>query len=274
METKQEQTSTTGQPRKNFLGTNRSIGKSIDQSTSAEISAHPNSPAGKSTGTIPGLKARYSKGGIMYFPSEPVKRDKERFSFKDCKAWNIYRAECVDVYIMGNIDPDYAGCAVLNIPDNPHPWNTLRSVIEQFYQREKNIAKERICAHEAIEKTQRLEGKNKQLDDARWILDSHIGELKKELAQAHDKIAELESNNPVEIPTRLNLLNDLLQQSDAGEWVDIMGGILDCVIGLSCYESNTVSGSDIYFTRRLQEFFMKLDKAEQTKEIDPASNNI
>lgn len=257
MTTNQEQASTVGQPNKKAIGVNRPT----------------QSYASKSTETIPGLKARYSKGLPLQCPTPPVK-DKERFSFKDCKAWNIYRAELVDIYIMGNIDPDYAGCAVLNIPDNPHPWNTLRSVIEQFYQREKNIAKERISAHEAIEKTQRLEEKNKQLDDARWILDSRIGELKKELVQAHDKIAKLENNQPAEISTRLNLLNDLLQQSDAVEWVDIMGGILDCVIGLSYYESNTVSGSDIYFARRLQEFFMKLEKAEQTKEIDPASNKI
>ena len=220
----------------------------VGQSRTAQNSANHNQPAVKSTGTIPGLKARYSKGGILYFPSAPVKTDKERFSFKDCKAWNIYKAECVDVYTLGNIDPDYTGCAVLNIPDDPHPWNAMRSVIDQFYQRERVIAWERHEAREAIKKAQRLEEKNQQLDGARWILDSRIGELKREQVQAHDKISELESNQPAEIPARLNLLDELLDLCNAGEWVDIMGGILDCVIGLSCYEDNTVSGSDLYLS--------------------------
>lgn len=208
---------------------------------------------------------------------------KKYFSFKDCKVWNQYKQTGVTQYIRGEIDPDYTGCAVLNIPDDPHPWNAMRSVIDQFYQRERVIAWERYEAREAIKKAQQLEEKNKQLDNARWILDSRIGELKEELAQAHDKIAELKCNKQAEIPTRLDILDDLLQQCNAGEWVDIMGGILDCVIGLSCYEDNTVSGSDLYFARRLQQFFMKLDKATSTiadncsirlEDIDPTSKNI
>lgn len=242
MTTKQEQTSTVGQPGKNIPRSNQPAQNRVRQNDLAQNGGNP------------------AEKKPIIWETSPLGR-KQYFSFKNCKTWNQYEQTGVTQYIRAEIDPHYTACAVLNIPDDPHPWNALRSVIDQFYQRERVIAWERYEAREAIKKAQQLEEKNKQLDDARWILDSRIGELKKELVQAHDKIAKLESNQPAEIPTRLNLLDELLAISDAEEWVDITGGILDCVIGLSCYEDKTVSGSDLYFTRRLQEFFMKLDKA-------------
>ena len=277
MTTKQEQTSTEkcvnvqNQSVKVLTpnGENQPAQNGVGQSTSAEISAHPNSPAKELTSTISGLKARYSKGGIMYFPSEPVKRDKERFTFKDCKAWNIFNAECVDVHVLGNIDPHYTGCAVLSIPDDPHPWNAFRSVIDQFYQRERVIAWERYETRVAIKKAQQLEEKNKQLYDARGILDSRIGELKKALALAEEigdislrRVQELEDVQPAEIPTRLNLIDALLQQSDAGEWVENISEVLDCIITLAYYDE--ANYQPLRTVRALQEFFMKLDKATRT----------
>ena len=270
METNQKQASTVGQPKKNILGPNGPVQNCVRESTSI----------GKLPDIIPGLKARYSKGSPLQWPTSPVK-DKERFSFKDCKAWNIYRAELVDIYIMGNINPDYTGCAVLDIPDDPHPWNTLRSVIEQFYQREKDIAKERIYAHEAIEKASKQEERIQRLDRTIFETDDIILELKKELKKPRDN--QSETKQRAEIPARLNLLDELLDISNAGEWIDAMGSILDCVIGLSCYDGNAINGSDLYFTRRLQEFFMKLDKVRdpdvdnhniKAEDTDPASKNI
>lgn len=259
METNQKQTSTEGRSTQNCVQSNQPIKKAIGINQSARNSVGQSTSPGKPADQKP-----------VTWVACPLGR-KQNFSFKNCKTWSQYKQTGVTQYIRGEIDPGYTGCAVLNIPDDPHPWNAMRSVIDQFYQRERVIAWERYEAREAIKKAQRLEEKNKQLDNARWILDSRIGELKKELAQAHDKIAELESNQPAEIPTRLDILDDLLQQCNAGEWVDIMGGILDCVIGFSCYEDNTVSGSDLYFTRKLQQFFMKLDKTERTKAIDLSS---
>lgn len=228
METKQKQTSTVGQQTQKCDSINQPAGKSVSQKP-------------------------------IFWEPNPLGR-KKYFSFKNCKTWNQHRQTRVTQYIRAEIDPDYTGCVNLSIPDDPHPWNTMRSVIDQFYQREREIAWERLNAREAIKKAQELEERYKELDNIRWAQDARIGELKRELEKQNNQQKE----QPAEVPARLNILDELLDISDPGEWVDIMGGILDCVIGLSCYEGNTVSGSDLYFTRRLQEFFMKLDKVAIT----------
>ncbi len=73
---------------------------------------------------------------------------------------------------------------------------------------------------------------------------------------------------------------DLLDLCDAGEWVGNMGEIIDCIIDLMAYDGNKVQSYNLYFARRLQEFFMKLDKATDTiadncsinpEDIDPTS---
>lgn len=221
----------------------------------------------------------------MHFPSAPINKDKERFSFKDCKVWNIYNAECLDVYVLGNIDPGYTGCSVLNIPNDPHPWNAMRSIIDQFYQREKEIALERHHARKAIEKTAKLEERNKQLDEGRWILDSRVGELKKEI----ERLTDLQTNVAINAPTpkdgvnTITPIDELLELADPGEWVDNIDSIIDCLISLMRNDKDVIDGSDLYFARRLQQFFMRLDKATGTiadnrnirpEAIDLVSKNI
>lgn len=261
METNQQQTSTTGRTTQNCVQSNhiaensavinQPAGEPTDQNVLAQNSEnHFPQSSGKPAGQKPAT-----------WVASPIER-KKYFSFKNCKAWNQYKQTGVTQYIKGNIDPDYTGCTILNIPDDPHPWNAMRTIIDQFYQRERDIAWERYEARKAIEKATKIEDRNNQLCNARWILDSRIGDLKKELSQAHDKIAELESNQPAKAASIL--LDELLQQSNAGEWVDNMGDIIDCIIGLMAYDGNTVSSSDLYFARRLQQFFMKLDKATKT----------
>lgn len=212
--------------------------KSANPSTAAENSTS----AGKSAAPIPGLKARYSKGGILSFPSASVKRDKERFSFKDCKAWNIYNAECLDVHILGNIDPGYTGCPVLDIPDDPHSWNAMRSVIDQFYQREKDIAWERYGAREAIKKASKLE---KKLAQAEEIADISLRRLQ-----------ELERKNSI----KESLLNDLLQQRSAKEWIDGLSTVLDELIRLAEYDQT--NNDALFSARQLQQFFMNLEGSQ------------
>ena len=310
METNQKQTSTVGHSTQNCVQFNQSIKKTIEtnqpaqnsvgQSTSAEISVNVSQPVVKSadqnvlaqngknrfpqsggkpagqskTAKISGLTARYSKGGILHFPPAPVKRDKERFSFKDCKAWNTYRAECTDAYVLGNIDPGYTGCAILNIPDDPHPWNALRSVIDQFYQRERDIARERYNARIAIKETTKQKEYISQLEKVLSYSYDIIEELKKKLAQAQNKFVKLDDNQPANNPAYLSPLKELLALCDAGEWVDSIDSIIDCLISLMCNDKDMIDGSDLYYARRLREFFVKLSKAEQIKDIDPTSKYI
>lgn len=73
---------------------------------------------------------------------------------------------------------------------------------------------------------------------------------------------ELEDVQPAEIPTRLNLIDALLQQSDAGEWVENISEVLDCIITLAYYDE--ANYQPLRTVRALQEFFMKLDKATRT----------
>lgn len=80
-------------------------------------------------------------------------------------------------YIRGEINP-HALCAGLNLPDDRNPWNVLRSVIDQFYQREKDIAWKLFESREAREKAQQLEERNRKLWDTLWKQDERIGELK------------------------------------------------------------------------------------------------
>lgn len=104
--------------------------------------------------------------------------DKKNFRFKDCKAWNQYRQNNTALYIRAEVSPDYSPCASLNLPTNPNPWNVLRSVIDQFYQREADIAWKLLKAQQATEKGQKLEEKNKELQEIFWKQDKRIGELK------------------------------------------------------------------------------------------------
>ncbi len=281
MKTKQKQTSTTGQLNGNFHSVNQPVQNCVQSNFIAENSAVQNQPTQNCVGQSTSHRKPGDQKPVTWVAS-PLGY-KKYFSFKDCKAWNQYKQTGVTQYIRGEIDPDYTGCAILNIPNDPHPWNTMRSVIDQYYQRERVIAWERYEARKAIKKAQQLEEKNKQLDNARWMLDSCTGELKKELAQAHEKIVELVSNQPTEIPTHFNLLDDLLNLCDAGEWVDNIDSIIDCLISLMCNDKDVIDGSDLYFARRLQQFFMRLDKATGTiadncsvspEDFNPTSKNI
>lgn len=102
---------------------------------------------------------------------------KQNFTFKNCKAWNRYKQTCTTQYIRGEINP-HELCAGLNLPDDRNPWNVLRSVIDQFYQREKDIAWKLFESREAREKAQQLEERNRKLWDTLWKQDERIGELK------------------------------------------------------------------------------------------------
>ncbi|WP_455640031.1 hypothetical protein [Parabacteroides sp.] len=156
---------------------------------------------------------------------------------------------------MGNIDSGYTGCAILNIPDDPHPWNALRSVIDQFYQRERDIASERYDSRKATEKAKKLEERN--------------NELTYQLEQVQTELSQLKSQ-----PAYLSPLEELLALCDAEEWVDSIDSIIDCLISLMCNDKDMIGGSDLYYARRLREFFVKLSKAEQLKDIDPTSKYI
>lgn len=85
--------------------------------------------------------------------------DKKDFRFKDCKTWNRYRQNNTAQYLRAEGGPDYSPCASLNLPTDPNPWNILRSVIDQFYQREIDITRRLLKAQEATEKAQQLEEK-------------------------------------------------------------------------------------------------------------------
>lgn len=104
--------------------------------------------------------------------------DKKNFRFKDCKAWNQYRQNNTAQYIRVEVATDYSPSAGLSIPTDPNPWNVLRSVIDQFYQREIDIAWKLLKAQQATENGQKLEEKNRELQEIFWKQDKRIGELK------------------------------------------------------------------------------------------------
>lgn len=103
--------------------------------------------------------------------------DKQNFRFKDCIAWSQYQQTNTMCYLRGEVDPNYPDCTSLNIPANANPWNVLRSVIDQFYKREIDIAWELFKSRKATEKAKKLEEKNEELQEIFWKQDKCIGEL-------------------------------------------------------------------------------------------------
>lgn len=92
--------------------------------------------------------------------------NKQNFTFKDCKAWNRYKQIRTTQRIRAEVAPDYSPGAALNLPTDSNPWNVLRSVIDQFYQREIDIAWKLFKGRKATEKGQRLEEKSEMPADA------------------------------------------------------------------------------------------------------------
>lgn len=126
MATHQKQTSTAGQPAQNCVGQSTSHRKSGEQ---------------------------------KHVIWEPSPLGQKYFTFKDCKTWNRYKQISTAQYIRAEAGPDYSSHAGLNLPSDPNPWNVLRSVIDQFYQREINIAQRFLKVQETTGKTQKLEEK-------------------------------------------------------------------------------------------------------------------
>lgn len=175
-----------------------------------------------------------------HLPQSPADLTKKvNFSFKDCKAWNSHKAKNMLNYIHEHVDPDYNDFKSIDIPDNPNPWNVLRYVIEQFYQREYCTSLQRNYVRKAEERVKILESQNNQLTD-----------------QLHQ--VEIREQDYTTIQS--DQLSELWDICTPREWTDAIDSVMNCLIYSMCHDNGVVEGADIYHTKILHDFFMKLDR--------------
>ena len=79
--------------------------------------------------------------------------EQKSYTLKECRAFNLEQHDYILQFIRGNYNPK-AELKSIVIPDDPHPWKILRSVIKQFYDRECEMARTINFAHCEMERAQ------------------------------------------------------------------------------------------------------------------------
>lgn len=172
---------------------------------------------------------------------------KQESQLSDCKVWSYLRKERTTDYIKSMIDPKGVS-ATLFIPDSANPWNIVKSVVNQFYDREKDIAWGRYDYRKAIAIRDKQENR--------------IKELEKELEATYNKLSSCQSDKAEKYADGLKHLEDLLFYGSAKEWVDIMFDIIDDLIMVKDEDRSEMS---LYNARMLQRFFIALQKEDTLK---------
>lgn len=188
--------------------------------------------------------------------------EQRNYTLKECRAFSLERRDYIQQFVRGNFDPK-AELPVVTIPDEPHPWNILHSVIEQFYNRECGIAQALSDARCDKERAQRTIKHNEESQEAYWRMQKEIGDLR----QANERLTEILSRTEKSPQKSSDALLGLLQEASPYEWADSMGDILDGLIMSLDYSGCDALANTLSYARTLQRFFMELGK-----EMSPAEN--
>ena len=175
-----------------------------------------------------------------------------KYTLKDCRAFNQKRLEETKAFIKGNFKN--AECKELNLPDNAHPLFILRAVIDQFYKREYEMARDISAANCDMEKAKEMVAGCRIWDELFMKMQVEISRLQEENAQMRQKQQEKE---PIGMP---KALASLLMIERPKEWARSMDELVDrLIMALDYLESDMLSG-DLYHVRTLHKFFIELEK--------------
>ena len=182
--------------------------------------------------------------------------EQKSYTLKECRAFNLEQHDYILQFIRGNYNPK-AELKSIVIPDDPHPWKILRSVIKQFYDRECEMARTINFAHCEMERAQGIIKHNEGMQNTYWQMQKEIGDLRRENEQLKESLSQREKS-PQRQP---EALQELLQSDITSDWVERLDEIQDNLITALGYDMDGQSiGSCLYTARTLQKLFVKLDK--------------
>ena len=153
---------------------------------------------------------------VEFLPSKHL-ADKKNFNKKDCIEWNRILANNAIAYIEMEVGLNFDKIGELQIPGDNNPWNIVRSLISQYYQREKDLAWERSEAQQAINTYDKQKEEIKSLSDLYWKEQEAIKALKQQTKE------NAVSKEDVQ---RLNELEELLGWNPPIEWMESINSII------------------------------------------------
>lgn len=157
------------------------------------------------------------KKEMVEFLSSKHLADKKNFNKKDCIEWNKIIANNAIAYIEMEVGLNFDKIGELQIPGDNNPWNIVRSLISQYYQREKDLAWERSEAQQAINTYDKQKEEIKSLSDLYWKEQEAIKSLKQQTKE------NAVSKEDVQ---RLKELEELLEWNPPIEWMESINSII------------------------------------------------
>lgn len=157
------------------------------------------------------------KKEMVEFLSSKHLADKKNFNKKDCIEWNKIIANNAIAYIEMEVGLNFDKIGELQIPGDNNPWNIVRSLISQYYQREKDLAWERFEAQKAINTYDKQKEEIKSLSDLYWKDQEAIKALKQQTKE------NAVSKEDVQ---RLKELEELLEWNPPIEWMESINSII------------------------------------------------
>lgn len=184
-----------------------------------------------------------------------------RFTLDDCRNEIEKKQREANEWVCLNVGEEGTTCPALHIPDNGNAWNVFCSLVDQYYQREKETARERlelITAKKEVERlTADLEKEQSTIEVIVEIADEHATanrKLSAEIERLKDTIKEqaepMQEDSPKESPW-----SDLMEVCDVEEWVSGASCIIDELLLAADYIK--VNATAIFYARQLQRIMLK-----------------
>lgn len=177
------------------------------------------------------------------------------YTLKECKVFNQEQRDYIQQFIRGNYDPTAEINAVV-IPDDPHPWKILYSIIEQYYDREHKMAQSINFSRCEMERAQNIIKHNEGIQDIYWQMQNEMVDLRRDNERLKAELSQIEKR-PQKQPEALQELIDIYGSDGL---IDGIGDVLDGLITAAEYSGSDGLLESMRYTRALQGFFMKLEK--------------
>lgn len=192
---------------------------------------------------------------VEFLPSKHL-ADKKNFNKKDCIEWNRILANNAIAYIEVEVGKKFNDIRELQIPEDGNPWNIVRSLISQFYQREKDLAWERFEVQKAINTYDKQKEEIKSLSDLYWKDQEAIKALKQQTKE------NAVSKEDVQ---RLKELQEILNYNSIVDWLESMNSVI----------SNLPEGAEQlkFDLCLLNRFFINLLKIDMYSQKDAHQTN-